>query len=174
MMSKEQLPTEEHFRKLSRRGLVAFAARCVRRVEALPAYQEAHHNIAQTIEALWQFPRDLSDEPDIDRHYAELQPYRSQVGLPVVVIACETALQALSEAGGDAPGWACDLAAATDKAAKEEGHDISRLVRHDFKALFELAPGPFPELGEPFDEIEVEVKSPLWPDGREPPWLRQA
>ena len=69
---------------------------------------------------------------------------------------------------------ACDVAVAMEKAAMEEGHEISRVVRRDFKALYKLAPGPFPEVGEPFEEIDVEVKSPLWPDGGEPPWLRQA
>ncbi len=173
-MSGARLPTEEHFRRLSRRGLVAFAARCLRRVQSLPGYQEAHQDIAEIIEALWQFPGDLSDEPDTAAHRAEIERYPNQVGLPLVVIVCETALHALSEAGGNAPPWAHGVAVATDQATLEWGHDVSDLLRNDVEALYELAPGPFPEVGGPFDETAPELKSPLWPDGGEPPWSRQA
>lgn len=173
-MSGSRLPTEEHFRMLSRRGIVAFAARCLRRVQTLPGYREAHQDIAQTIGALWGFPRDLSDEPDTAAHVAEIELHRNQIDLPLVVIVCETALEALSEAGGDALHWAHDTAVATDKAALEWGHDISELIRSDFEALCELAPGPFPEAGEPLDETGLELTSPLWPNGGEPPWSTQA
>jgi len=173
-MSGEKLPTEEHFRKLSRRGLVAFAARCLRRVQSLPGYQEAHQDIAQIIEALWQFPRDLSDEPDTAAHRAEIERHRNRVGLPLVVIVCETALQALGEAGASAPRWAHDVAVATNKVTLEWGHDISDLLRSDVEALCRLAPRPFPEMGEPLDETGLELASPLWPDGGEPPWSQQA
>ena len=173
-MSGATLPTEEHLRRLSRRGVVAFVARCLRRVQSLPGYQEARQDIAEIIQALWEFPRDLSDEPDTARLRAEIERYPNQVGLPLVVIACETALHALSEAGGNAPHWAHDVAVATDQATLKQGHDVSDLIRSDFQVLCELAPGPFPEVGGPFGEAELELTSPLWPDGGEPPWSRQA
>lgn len=172
-MSKEELPTGEQYLKMSRRGLVAFAARCLRRAQTLPSYREAHHAIGHTIEVLWQFPGDFSDEPDTARHRAEIERHWNEVGVALVVIACETALQALSEAGGNAPRWAHDVAVATDRAALECGHDVSDRLRSDVEALCELAPGPFPEMGRPFDEAELERLSPLWPDGGEPPWSRE-
>jgi len=95
------------------------------------------------------------------------------VSSPLVVIVCETALQALSEAGGNAPRWAHDVAMATDQAALKQGHDVSDLIRSDFQALSQLAPEPFPEMGRPFDETQLELASPLWPEG-EPPWSKQA
>ena len=173
-MSGSRLPTEEHFRMLSRRGLVAFAARCLRRAQSLPGYQESHQDIAQIIQALWRFREDLSGEPETALHRAEIKWHWDQVNLPLVVVVCETALQALSETGGNAPQWAHDVAVATDKVALEWGHDVSDLIRRDFQALCELAPGPFPEMGGPLDETGLELASPLWPDGGEPPWSRQA
>ncbi|MFH1920184.1 MAG: hypothetical protein ABIP48_09905 [Planctomycetota bacterium] len=173
-MSGEKLPSEEHFRTLSRRGLVAFAARCLRRVQTLPGYQEAHQDIAQIIQALWQFPRDLFDEPNTAAHRAEIELHWNQVGSPLVVIACETALQALGEAGASAPRWAHGVAVATDKATLAWGHDISDFLRSDVEALCRLVPGPFPEMGEPLDETGLELASPLWPNGGKPPWSQQA
>lgn len=171
-MSREELPTEEQFLTLSRRGLVAFAARCLRRVQTLPGYQDAHQEIAQTVQVLWQFPEDRCDQPDMAQHRGEIERHWNERGFPFVVIACETALQSLSEPGSNAPQWAHDLAVTTDTAALEVGHDISDLIRSDFRALSELAPGPFPEVGEPFDETELELACPLWGDRSEPPWSK--
>lgn len=173
-MSEEKLPTEEQLLGLSRRGLVAFAARCLRRVQTLPRYREALQDIQETIEALWQFPEDFSDKPDTAHHRAQIEQRWNRVSSPLVVLVCETALQALSEAGGNAPRWAHDVAVATHQAALEQGHDVSDLIRSDFQVLSEVAPGPFPEMGGPFDGAGLEILSRLWPDGDEPPWSRRA
>ena len=173
-MSEERLPTRKQLLNLSRRGLVAFAARCLRRVQMLPGYQETHQDIAQIIQVLWQFPRDPSDEPDTARYRSELGRYWNQESSPLVVIVCETIVQALSEAGGNAPRWAHDVAVAADNVAWEWGRDISALIRSDFQVLCQLAPGPFPEVGGPFDETLVELALPRRPDGGEPPRPRQA
>jgi len=172
-MSGQELPTEEQFLKLSRRGLVAFAARCLRRVQTLSGNQEASQDIAQIIQMLWQFPRDPSDEPDTARYRSELGRYWNQESSPFVVIVCETAVQALSEAGGNAPLWARFVAVTTNQMTLERGHDVSDRIRNDFEVLCKLAPGPFPEVGEPFEETQLERESPLWPDGGEPFWPRQ-
>jgi hypothetical protein len=163
-MSKSRLPTEQHFKQLSRRGLVAFAARCVRRFQKLAPPGKSQRDIEQIVQSLWQFPSDLADEPDAEWYCAQIEIQRARFELDVVLKACETALDALRESGETVLERARDLAVATYDAARENGHDISRLIRHDVKALYGLAPGPFPEVGGPFEELDLEVLSPLWPD----------
>jgi hypothetical protein len=114
------------------------------------------------VETLWQFSSDLSDEPDVNKYEAELQKYNFEP--EVASKALRTSLRALRGSGEDALHLASDLARATYQTATDHGRDIARLIRHDVKALYELAPGPFPELGDPFEQIDLEVKSPLWPD----------
>jgi hypothetical protein len=163
-MPRSKLPTEEHFQRLSRRGLVAFAARSVRRIQKLAPAEKSQQDLERIVRSLWQFPSDLSDEPDAEWYWAQIELQRARIDLDVVLKACETAQHALRESGETVLQLARDLAVVIYEVAKEHGHDISRLIRQDVKALYGLAPGPFPEVGDPFEELDLEVLSPLRPD----------
>jgi len=140
----QELPTEEELRALPRRAIVAYAARCARRVQ--PLYRSKHERHVQAVE------RAIA----LAERFAKGEP-------PRVGEASEATLADVraADAAADAavPGYATAGAAATYAL-------LPLAARGDYERLRSICPQGFPEVGDSIDPGENGPLGPLWPARR--------
>lgn len=193
--------TEEDLKKLPLRAIVAFAARCARRVQ--PLYAEPADSaeitsvdrfiaIADSVAEGQMSIR--SPGHDVGAHYSSANSKTAGVAAVLAARAAENATisaayalrakHAVSPTDRDkdyvlaietASDVAGDVAAVTVALWESElrGTKLRTGVLADFQALRSFQLGSFPELGPPIDPSEAGPLGPLWPDG-EPEWYINA
>jgi len=192
-VNDEPVITAEELKKLSRRGMAAFAARCARRVQPLFDVQERVKAVRKAIEVAENFAKGGVGNPD--EAYAAAKATEGSKGHPesrevtspgssrsISASGPSETAEAAREAAGyaartgsfydlGAPTYAAAAAAAAAKAAAAVGDGrAATAAKFDHEKLLKLHHVAFPEIGDPIDPSESGPLGPLWPDGK-PKWF---
>ena len=188
----EELPTKEELRALPRRAIVAYAARCARRVQ--PLYRSRDKRRVQAVD----------DAIALAEWFAKGEPLivgeASEGGLPDVMYGAGAAFAAAFAAARAARAAFADPAAAAADASKgaaaaadaaiyllgddalanaaaaaARAADAARgllvvAARADYERLRSICRQALPELGDPIDPGENGPMGPLWPQGPPEGW----
>jgi hypothetical protein len=188
--------TNEDLQKLPLRAIVAFAARCARRVQ--PIYQSRATPNDRTrldfeVETIERYARDESDTNHValvnslttsyTSSHSPTDPRSVRFLRAATNAAASAASAAYAHAAAVVPNsaaaaaYASDAAAAARSAADVYGRDSSDAADtgafDDFRELIGSKLGRPGEAGQPIDPSESGPLGPLWPKG-EPEWFAQA
>ncbi len=183
-------------KNLSLRAVVAYAARCARRVQPLFVSHQQEHvdSVERAIDVAEKFaafgvtaatatataaraavPR-AANAADV----ASAAAYAANAAYAATnaAIAADSAAESLASAAAIAAESAAESAAAraatttSDRAAAANAATNAAIAaaKSDYRKLLALGPEPAPALGEP---IDFEALGPLWPEG-EPEWFEKA
>lgn len=176
--------TKDDLSKIPLRAMVAWAARCARRVQplyhvdGLSAKKEHKHvsAIDQVIGAAEAFANSVDDKTfEGTRAYNILDAGRDArdaaghgVAAWVATSALNAARSAVYAAQGPTGAIVIDAEDAFDcaiKAAESNSSEVSEAASADFQKLLAAKLGDFPELGQPVDPSASGALGPLWPSG---------
>jgi len=194
-VNDEPVITAEELKKLSRRGMAAFAARCARRVQPLFDIQERVEAVRKAIEVAEDFAKGGAGNPNeayaaaVATGGSKAHPESGDVASlgsssSIGASGSSEAAEAAREAAGyaartgsyydpGAPTYAAAAAVAAAKAAAAVGDgdgSTATAVKIDYEKLLRLHHVAFPEIDDPIDPSESGPLGPLWPDGK-PEWL---
>lgn len=194
MNPKDLLPTREDLRKLSLRAVVAFAARCGRRVQ--PLYQLAS-DLPDALEYTTSVGHALSlaedvargktqDDPNvfiavIVKAKAAIAPYTfvdSQIVADVAAEAAKAAFAVSTNDGDNGRKFAYEAAFISVNAASDADNgddamsEVAAAARADFQRLIEIERGSESKLGNQIDMSDDGPLGSLWPNG-EPKWYER-
>jgi hypothetical protein len=182
--------TRERLAQLPHHAVVAFAARCARRVQplthALP--QQGRDAIDRAIASAKAFAKgtaaaaadDAAARADAARADAARADAEAAVAAKAAVAAragadvawADAADVARADAAGDAAAWAADAALVAGAAAADEAAAWAA-ASSDLERLIALKRGEPDTLGAPIDQSESGPLGPLWPQGM-PEWDTEA
>ena len=175
-MNEPTIPTEAELGQLSYWGMVAFAARCARRV--LPLFRHAwpdapDEHLAAVIRVIELTERSAATT---DPHYPSVRDAADRVTAtataatpPVaaaVARAAENAATAATAPAADYTAAAANTAAAAAHDATHGALQVLRAIRADFDTLLRV-PGTGHDAWLP---VPPKVFGPMWPDGAPPGW----
>lgn len=177
MSDTTRLPTEEDLEQLSLRGIVAFAARCAKRVQpryglakSIAGFAEHQQALSTAISMAEQF----CQVPDINvltaaagADTAAYDAADAKIDIASSAAACAAAAcEAANTAEDAAPAFDAACAATYAASASGEHADVfTEAACNDFERLLEADDGIWPDLGDPIDPSEKGPLGPLWPDG---------
>lgn len=189
--------TADDLKRLPLRAIVAFAARCARRVQPLDRGAattrlefaiDFAERFAKDEEIRWHDAVDAGREAAVSEaeHVADAAANAADAASRVakisdnianadcapnnLYIARDASARAVVTAAYSAAALAADAAASVSPLAADVS---SSAANRDYKRLMELEPGNFPALGRPIDPTETGPLGPLWPNG-EPEWYVHA
>ena len=190
------LPTEEDLRQLPLRSIVAYAARCARRVQPLFQSEKLEHveTVNRAIQVADAFAAGLGSPAGGDYaafHLALGAALEAAEGDDAALAAADALDAALKAAERNDAAHASGATHAARQAALNAVHavhaardalhaprDVARAAaRADFQTLLALSRErrqQFPELGDPVDVSESGPLGPLWPDGPPEGWPQDA
>ena len=171
----------ERLARLPRRAVIAFAARCARRVQplthALP--QQDRDTIDWGLASAEAFAKGAAaaradTRADARAAAARAAAARAADAAWTAARAATTAWAADARAAAAAADWAANAAAAADWAANAaDWADARAAAASDLDRLIALNPGEPDALGGPIDPSEAGPLGPLWPQGV-PQWYTEA
>ena len=194
MPDTPELPTEEDLKKLPLGAIVAYAARCARRVQPLYARAVGIAELPKH-EATVEGAISLAEEFCLS-HVVGAAAYDAAYDARTAAHAADAKEAAHAAAGAaraaayafdlpkcavyDRPVYAsrvateaADAALAAARAAAQASADAAAVLaaaRADFDRLLARNQGAYPELGQPLDPTESGPLGPLWPAGP-PQWF---
>ena len=181
MSDHPTLPTEDDLEQLPLRGIVAYAARCARRVQprfrlakAIPDFSRHQAAVADAISLAEQFCLREDVNAAVAAGAADTAAYDAadaQIQAAADVAACAAAACEAANTDEDAAP-AYDAACAASYAASASGEQVDAFAEAayaDYDRLLELDLAGWPELGPPIDPSDKGPLGSLWPDGP-PKW----
>ncbi len=172
-----RLPTEEDLEQLSLRGIIAFAARCAKRVQprfrlaksitGFAEHQRAVSTAVSMAEKFCQLPDINATVAAAGADTAAYDAADAQIHIASSAAACAAAAcEAANTAEDAAPAF--DAACAANYAMSASGDhadEFAEAACSDYERLLEADQGIWPDLGDPIDPSEDGPLGPLWPDG---------
>ncbi len=182
-----ELPTEEELSRLTLRAIVAYAARCARRVQPLFTTDNAEHieDVDRAIRVAEAFARGVTapltasaghNARNVADVYAvrEGRPAREFREADPAYAAGDAAYAAAAAANGtrDAAANAARDAARSTAYSVDDARTIDVCIRRDYDFLAIHYPRTEGIHGEPIDPSENGPLGTLWPEG-EPKWFKR-